>query len=301
MLASSSRARWILAASCAVIGVLLKFTDLRSQTPAPPHAPAATTAAQRTGTGGTFRDPDGTRTESSDADFPTILPPGFHPDRPSAVMAQRSRRALARTHLRRARREARLRAKSEGTLEWTLGDAHGNAVPYEVVEQGERYSTDTPVEAAHLAAKLGGLRGSVSFWFQPQWQDGNQDDASLVEIADGQLRLVKNVNFLRLEFTDNEGAAHGIGAPITEWKTGEWHQIAGSWDENIFQLYFDGELVRETTIDSPFFLPEKPRMLVGSNFPQDRPVAPGMVGGLEVHRRPLSPYEVMKRFAGAVG
>src|SRR5947199_4798766 len=31
-------------------------------------------------------------------------------------------------------------------------------------------------------------------------------------------------------FMDNEGVAYGIGAPIAEWKTGEWHQIAGSWD-----------------------------------------------------------------------
>ena len=88
---------------------------------------------------------------------------------------------------------------------------------------------------------------------------------------------------------------------ITEWKTGEWHQIAGSWDGSTFQLYFDGELVRETTISNPFFLPEKPRMLVGSDFPQNRPVAPGIVGGLEVHKRPLSRHEVMKRFVGPVG
>ena len=50
-----------------------------------------------------------------------------------------------------------------------------------------------------------------------------------------------------------------------------------------------------------FFLPEKPRMLVGSDFPQNRPVAPGIVGGLEVHKRPLSRHEVMKRFVGPVG
>jgi hypothetical protein len=297
-LASSSRAPWILAASCAVIGVLLKLADVGSQAPAPPRAPAATTVAQRTGADGPFRHPDDTRTN---AEFPTILGPGFHPDRPSPVLEQRTQRAIAHAKLRKTRRAARLRAKREGTSVRTLTDADGNSVPYEVVEQGEQYPTNTPVEAAELAEKLGGLRGSVSLWLQPQWQEGNQDDASLVEIADGQLRLVKNVNFLRLEFMDDDGAAHGIGAPITGWKTGEWHQIAGSWDTNTFQLYFDGELVRETTIDGPFFLQAKPRVLVGSDFPQDRPVAPGMVGGLEVHKRPLSPYEAMKRFVGAVG
>src|SRR2546427_707965 len=83
-------------------------------------------------------------------------------------------------------------------------DGAGAAVPSEVAEQDERYAINAPLEAAGLAEKRGGLGGSVSFWFQPQWQKGNQDDATLVEIADGQLRPVKNVNFLRLEFTDNE-------------------------------------------------------------------------------------------------
>jgi len=320
MFASSSQARWLLAAaSCAVIGALLKLGDLGSEAPAPLRAPAATPAPQRTGADGSVRGPDGTWTESpepgdgagrrvardvpapSDTEFPTILGPGFHRDQPSTVLAQREQRALARRKLREARRKTRLQAKREGTLVRTRPDADGNAVPYEVVKQGEQYLTNTPVEAAQLAKKLGGLSGSVSFWFQPLWQEGNQDDASLVEIADGQLRLVKNVNFLRLEFMDNEGVAYGIGAPIAEWKTGEWHQIAGSWDGSTFQLYFDGELVRETTISNPFFLPEKPRMLVGSDFPQNRPVAPGIVGGLEVHKRPLSRHEVMKRFVGPVG
>jgi hypothetical protein len=236
----------------------------------------------------------------SHAEFPTILGPGFHPDQPSAVVAEHAQRALARRKLRKARREARLRAEIEGGTR-TLPDADGKPVPYEVVEQGEQYPTNTPVEAPQLAEKLGGQRGSVSFWFQPQWQEGNQDDASLIDIADGQIRLVKNVTFLRLEFMDSEGAAHGIGAPITDWTAGEWHQITGSWDRGTFKLYVDGEIVRETTIDSPFFLPGKPRMLVGSDYPQNRPVAPGMMGGLEVHRRPLSPYDVMKRFVRAVG
>src|SRR2546428_11324136 len=120
-----------------------------------------------------------------------------------------------------------------------------------------------------------------------------RDDASLVDSADGQLQLLKNVNFLRLEFTDVEGGTHGVGAPITDWKPGEWHQVAGSWDVNVVQLYLDGQLVRETSIGSVLLLPEKARLRLGSAFPPNRPTAPGLVGGLELPARPPSPGERM--------
>ena len=181
-----------------------------------------------------------------------------------------------------------------------LIDADGTPVPYEVVEQGA-HPTRAPFDASELTESLGGGSGSASMWFQPQWEEGNKDDASLLEIGDGQLRLVKNVNFLRLEFIDAEGAEHGLGAPITGWTRGEWHQIAGSWDTDRFELYFDGVLVRETTISGTFYLPEKPRLFMGSDFPDSRPVAPGMVGGLDVHRHPMSADEAMRLYAWGNG
>src|SRR2546425_13322802 len=116
MLASSSRARWILAAaSCAVIGFLLRLADIGSEAP-PPLAPVARAASQRTGGDTASGDRGGARVACdapapSDAEFPTILGPGFHPDRPSALSAHRAQRALARRTLRNARRVARLRAK----------------------------------------------------------------------------------------------------------------------------------------------------------------------------------------------
>lgn len=181
-------------------------------------------------------------------------------------------------------------------------DADGNLVPRAVAEHGEQFPTATAVEADDLAETLAGERGSVSFWFQPHWQAGNQDDATFIDIADGQFQLTKNVNFLRLEFIDVEGGTHSIGAPITEWQSGEWHQIATSWDGNVFQLYLDGELVREARFGSLFFVPEKTRMLLGSDFPEHRPIAPGVMGGLDVRNHPLSPNEAMRRYeAGAAG
>lgn len=321
MRASSSLAGWILAAaaSCGVVALLFDLVnpgpDVEGpQRPTAIRGPAAPTPL-RVGADGPDRGLDNARDASPGPEhagsrttrqvaapgggqFPGLRAPGSDPDR----LAVRRERALVRRRLREARREARLHMRSGGVQVRTLLDADGNAVPYAVAKQGDPHPTNAPIVVADLARKLGELGGSVSFWLQPQWQEGNQDDASFVEIADGQLRLVKNVNVLRFEFMDNAGREHGIAAPITNWKTGEWHQVAGSWDGSTFQLYFDGELVQEATLDSPLFLPEKPQMLVGSNYPPNRPVAPGVVGGLEVRGKPLSPREAMRRFVvGATG
>ena len=80
-----------------------------------------------------------------------------------------------------------------------LLDADGYAVPYDVWAESERFGTATSVDASELARRLGGSSGSVSFWFQPRWNDGSQDDASFLEIADGSVRVVKNVDYLRFE------------------------------------------------------------------------------------------------------
>jgi len=182
-----------------------------------------------------------------------------------------------------------------------LVDADGVAVPLDVWAQGERFATAAPADVSDLAEPLGGSQGSVSFWFRPDWSAGSQDDASFLEIADGFVRVTKNVEFVRFEFVDANGTEHGLGASIAEWQPGEWHQIAGSWDDGTVSLYVDGELVRQAAIDAPLALPDGPRMRVGSDFPEFRPVAAGIVGGLRVTAGPLSAEQVRQRFAGAFG
>jgi len=312
---SSSPARWLVAAaaSCAVLGGLLKLALVGSGSPVSPRVPVAA-MAQRSGADARVgRGPDGRQREPAEPEddagslgaheaatpSPPTVGAELRSDRPSAL-APRAQVARERRRLRKARREALLRAKRGGRWPTILPD--GNPVPRAVVERGEQFATATPVEADDLAETLGGEKGSVAFWFQPHWQAGNQDDATFIDIADGQFQLTKNVDFLRLAFIDVEGGTHSIGAPITQWGSGEWHQIAASWDGNVFQLYLDGELVREARIDSLFFLPQKTSMLLGSDFAKHRPIAPGVMGGLDARNDPLSPDEAKLRYAaGAAG
>jgi len=157
------------------------------------------------------------------------------------------------------------------------------------------YPTNEQVEIPNLE-KLAGNTGTLSFWLQPSWQDGNQDDASLMSIADGRLEVIKNVNFLRFEFTDDAGAKGGLGAPITQWKEGEWHQVTATWSGNTYSLYLDGQLVSQTVHPGLVDLPPDSKLAIGSNFPEGRPVAPGVIGRVDVHNRPLAPGEIAHQY-----
>jgi hypothetical protein len=163
-----------------------------------------------------------------------------------------------------------------------------------------QFATDTPVQLSDTP-NLAGSSGTLSFWLQPTWQDGNQDDATLLELGDGRLRIVKNVDFIRFEWMDDAGANGGIGAPIAEWKAGEWHEITSTWNGTSFALYIDGRLVSEKSDVSPVGLPSDATLVVGSNYPENRPVAPGVIQQVDVHRRPLTAGEVANQFASVQG
>jgi hypothetical protein len=162
------------------------------------------------------------------------------------------------------------------------------------------FATDAPVEITDVP-KLAGATGSLSFWLQPGWEGANQDDASLLELGDGRLRIVKNVDYLRFEWTDDGGTAGGIGTAITEWQPGEWHAVTTTWNGTSFALYVDGKLVSEKSDAGHVGLPDDATLVIGSDFPENRPVAPGVIQKVDVRRRPLTPDEVAQQFAAATG
>jgi hypothetical protein len=145
--------------------------------------------------------------------------------------------------------------------------------------------TDVP-----QAGYVGGSKGTVSLWLQPEWAEGNQDDATLAQLGDV-LQLVKNVNYLRFELHHGEGML-GVGAPVSAWQPGEWHLVTATWSGNQLSLFLDGQLVNQTVQSIQIDLPQQTTLSVGSDFPESRPVAPGTIGRVGLWRRPLDPEEI---------
>ena len=163
---------------------------------------------------------------------------------------------------------------------------------------GMPIATASPLEVHDLAGLSG--RGTVAFWLSPQWAQGNQDDASLVRIGGGLLQINKNVSFLRFEFLGIDGVVGGVGVPIGTWAPGEWHHVAATWDTGVLALYVDGALVSQKTFVGEIQIPRDATLVIGSAFPPGRPIAPGVITGLSVRARPLSPLAVARIFEAGV-
>ena len=139
------------------------------------------------------------------------------------------------------------------------------------------------------------LKGTFSFWLNPVWDSTSQDDASFVTVADGRLRIVKNVTFLRYETVDANGNGDGVGYRITDWQPGEWHFITATWDAGVIALYVDGVMVGQKYI-AALDLPADSSVFVGSQFPPGRPIAPGMMSGFRFRGRPLTQGTIGREF-----
>ena len=159
------------------------------------------------------------------------------------------------------------------------------------------YPTDAQVEVPDV--KITGQAGTISFWLQPEWGEGNHDDATFVQIADGRLQVIKNVNFLRFEFVDNNGVSGGIGVPIDDC-TGKPCQITSTWNGSQFTLYVNGQ-PRSQTVHDGFVTLRDASLAIGSNYPESRPVAPAMMWGVDVRNRASSAGEVASQYQSVFG
>jgi len=143
---------------------------------------------------------------------------------------------------------------------------------------------------------LDGGNGTLALWVTPLWGEHSVDDATLIRFGDDRVRLVKNVTFLRFEIVDRLGGRVGVGAPIADWKVGEWHYVAATWDGQAIALFIDGAQIMATAQNAPIDLAPDTPIYVGSAFPPGRPVAPAVMAGLTIRDRALTPMAIARRF-----
>jgi len=137
--------------------------------------------------------------------------------------------------------------------------------------------------------------GTLSFKIRPNWHEGSQSDATMVDLGDGTMRIRKNVNYLRFEYVNEDGYEGGIGFPITTWQDGEEHDVVATWSGNHMWLYLDGKLVTQGTREGTVSLPGQPRLGIGTADAHSQLVAPGQVFEVQALNRPLTAAEVAER------
>ncbi len=343
-MASRATKRWMLgmAAAFALLGLVLKLTDLRGH--GEPHRPAGEPASVHPGEGAAAlaRDVDrlagmpsspadvasagddrgGIGREAGSAAVPrpsighdatgTRSPRGHARARDRArMLASKEGGSLTASAIgdeasgglaSSGLREPRAGRTGAGSTQTGATDARAGDTRTDVAfDSGDTaYETQAQVEVPDVG-KITGAAGTMSFWLQPGWQEGNQDDATLMNLGDGRLQIVKNVGFLRFEFVDDGGGTGGLGTSIADWREGESHQVTATWNGDQYALYVDGQLVSQTVHNGQVDLPSGAKLYIGSNFPEGRPVARGTIGSVDLHNRPLGPGEVAGNFNAVAG
>jgi hypothetical protein len=162
-------------------------------------------------------------------------------------------------------------------------DSDGQPIP-DVVFQAKDdkfFPTDSQEEVGD-AGKISGAAGTISFWLQPQWAQGNQEDATFVQLGDSGMEVMKNVNYLRFQFHDSEGGENGLGSNLGAWAPNEWHQVTASWQDSQLYLYVDGQLVSQKGFSKAPEFQQETKLYVGSAFANGAVAAPASIGSLLV-------------------
>jgi len=165
--------------------------------------------------------------------------------------------------------------------------------PNVVYEGGDRVFDTTARQQITDRRSITGDAGTIAFWAQPQWENGNEDRASFVQIGENGLRIVKDGNFLRFEYTNANGDNElGGAADISNWQAGDWRYIAATWQGGALALYVDGQRMRLTTPSAPPPVQNDPRLYVGSTTPDGMAAAPAQMTDLEVSVIPRTLAEI---------
>lgn len=161
------------------------------------------------------------------------------------------------------------------------------------------FPTDSQEEVADAGPIAGGA-GTVSFWLKPEWAAGDQNDATFIQLGDSGLEVMKNVSFLRFQYTDSAGVEHGLGSSLEQWPPGEWRHVAASWVNGQLTLYVDGKMVSQDRYQTPPEFQAETKLYVGSAFASGAPASAAQITGLRVLNRDAGAGEIGAQFhAGA--
>lgn len=117
-------------------------------------------------------------------------------------------------------------------------------------------------------------RGSVEFWLRPDWDGADKREHVLLEIGDPtrppyattpgyRLRIAHEAGGLYVWVTDFDDLDKAAWANVEDWRAGEWHHVAATWDEQRLNLYLDGRLAWAEALRVPI-RGEAPVIAVGS-------------------------------------
>jgi hypothetical protein len=175
-------------------------------------------------------------------------------------------------------------------------DVPDDPIPDTVFDGSGRSFDSTTRQQVTQTADLSPSGGTIAFWTKPEWDTGNLDHANFLQLGDSGLRLVKDGNFLRFEYTNATGDNElGGVADISSWQSGQWRYITATWQNSQLSLYIDGQQqFLNTPPNAPPF-DQSMKIYIGSlESTNGGPVAPAQIVDPVVTRSPWTVDEVQQ-------
>src|SRR5262249_1095957 len=122
-----------------------------------------------------------------------------------------------------------IREHAQTTVESEVPAPQPEAEKVLSTEPGTHFDVKTQVDLGD-ANNMSSGAGTLSFWMRPDWEKGNLDDATLVELGDSGVFVTKAGDSLRFEVTDQNGEEQTLSFPISAWEKGHWRYISATWD-----------------------------------------------------------------------
>ncbi len=146
--------------------------------------------------------------------------------------------------------------------------------------------------------------GTVEMWISPlDWEGTEKKFHVFFDVrGQGAIYLYKffSGGLLLLTAPDAAGPFRNAMQTIENWKPGQWHHIAGTWNETQQHLYIDGKLVASVE-------PSPPRTLNAEFMIGDHPwtediggprTSSSLIDNVRIYDRALSPAHIAAHFAG---
>jgi hypothetical protein len=196
-------------------------------------------------------------------------------------------------------------AEQPGSAPQDLTQPAGGAPIVNLTEDNRDFSADQMFRVIP-GPLIGTEGGGISFWVQPQWEAGDQSNATLMNLgADGsqqnRFEIFKDGQSLHFALVDSTGAQVDIGSTIDGWQPGEQHLVTATWGQtadgkNEVLFYVDGKLAGQQTSNGKFEVPQDVRLGIGSDY-GDGNTVPGVLSHVNVYKRTLTAAEL----GGAAG
>jgi DNA-binding beta-propeller fold protein YncE len=127
------------------------------------------------------------------------------------------------------------------------GTAHGTS--FAASRYGQGVLVDDSDTLTYVAAgNIDASQGAVEFWLRPDWDGDDGGNHTLFWWGEGSEYLhlrkdgISNLVFDRFYADGSCGAPHHVA----DWRAGEWHHLAFTWQGTEMRLYEDGQEVART-------------------------------------------------------